>query len=77
MMNTVISITVSFSKTLYISYTRMPSPLYQYVNNLVVSLPIRRGPGVLTHVLVREHRELNIQDVPEGMFQTSGGCSLY
>jgi len=25
----------------------MPSPIYQYVINLVVSLPIRRGPGVL------------------------------
>ena len=28
----------------------MPSPVYQYVVNLVVSLPIRRGPGVLMNV---------------------------
>jgi len=37
----------------------MPSPIYQYVTNLVVSLPIRRGPGVLMNVSVQEHRALN------------------
>jgi len=37
----------------------MSSPVYQYVINLVVSLPIRRGPGVFMNVLVREHRALN------------------
>ena len=37
----------------------MPSPIYQYVNNLVVSLPIRRGPGVFMKVLVQEHCALN------------------
>jgi len=37
----------------------MPSSIYQYVINLVVSLPIRRGPGVLMNVAVREHRALN------------------
>ena len=36
----------------------MPFPLKQCVINLVVSLPIRRGPGVLTNVSVREHRAL-------------------
>jgi len=39
----------------------MPSPIYQYVINLVVSLPFRRGPGVLMNVSVREHRDLNNQ----------------
>jgi hypothetical protein len=33
----------------------MPSPIYQYAINLVMSLPIRRGPGVLMNVSVREH----------------------
>jgi len=30
----------------------MPSPNYQYVINLVLSLPIRKGPGVFLEVLV-------------------------
>jgi len=37
----------------------MPSPIYQYVINLVVSLTIRGGPGVFVNVPVREHRALN------------------
>jgi hypothetical protein len=37
----------------------MPSPIYQYVIDLIVSLPIRRGPGVFMNVSVREHRALN------------------
>jgi len=37
----------------------MPSPIYQYVINLVVSVPISRGPGVLMNVLVWEHCALN------------------
>jgi len=37
----------------------MPSSVYQYVIDLVVSLPIRRGPDVLMNVLVGEHRALN------------------
>ena len=39
----------------------MPSPIYQYVVNLVVSLTIRGGPGVFVNVPVREHRALNHQ----------------
>ena len=39
----------------------MPSPIYQYVVNLVVSLAIRRGPGVFVNVPVREHRALKHQ----------------
>jgi len=39
----------------------MPSPIYQYVINLVVSFPIKRGPSVLTNVSVREHCALNNQ----------------
>jgi len=37
----------------------MPSPVYQYVINLVMSLPIRRRPDVLTNVTVRELCALN------------------
>jgi len=37
----------------------MPSPVYQYAINLVVSLPIRRGPGELMNVSVQEDRALN------------------
>ena len=37
----------------------MSSPTYQYVINLVVSLPASKGPGALTNVSVREHRALN------------------
>jgi len=37
----------------------MPSPVYQYVIDLVVSLPIRRGPGVLMNVSVGERRAIN------------------
>jgi len=32
-----------------IKYIRMPSPVYQYVINLVVGLPIRTGSGVLVN----------------------------
>jgi hypothetical protein len=48
----VISLTVSSPDISYIEYTRMPALIYQYVTNLVVSLPIR-------NVSVREHRALN------------------
>ena len=37
-----ISITVSSPERLYIQYIQMPPPIYQYVMNMVVSLPIRR-----------------------------------
>ena len=37
----------------------MPSPIHQYVMHLVVSLPIRRGPGVFMNVSVWEHCALN------------------
>jgi len=37
----------------------MPSPIYEYVINLVVNLLIRRGPGVLMNVSVWEHCALN------------------
>jgi hypothetical protein len=39
----------------------MPSPIYQYVVDLVMSLSIRRGSGVLMNVPVLEHRALNNQ----------------
>jgi hypothetical protein len=55
----VISITVSSPKIQHIEYTRMQSPFYQLVVYLVVSLPMRRGPGVLINISVREHRALN------------------
>ena len=59
----VICITISSPKTSHIQYTRMPSPTYQYVVNLVVSLTIRGGPGVFMNVPVREHPTLNHQIV--------------
>jgi len=48
----VISITFSSPDRSYIEYTRIPAPVYQYVINLVVSLPVR-------NISVREHRALN------------------
>jgi len=54
----VISIAISCPDTSYM-YARIPSPFYQYVINLVVNLPIRRGPGVLMNVSVREHCAFN------------------
>jgi len=36
----------------------MPSPNYQYVINLVVSLPVMRGPGPFIDISAREHRAL-------------------
>jgi len=48
----VISILVSASETIYIEYSRMPSHFYQHVINVVVSLPIRVGPGVFMNVSV-------------------------
>ena len=43
----------------YIEYTQIPSPIYQYVVNLVASLLTRRSSVVLVNVSVREHRFLN------------------
>ena len=37
----------------------MPSPIYQYVINLLVSLPVRRGLGLLMNVSERENHDLN------------------
>jgi len=55
----VIGVKVRFTEKSNIEYTRTPSPNYQYVINLVVSLPIRIGPGMLMNVSVRDHRALN------------------
>jgi len=43
----------------HIEYTRMSSPVCQYVTNLIVSLPIRRGPGVFMNDSMQEHHALN------------------
>jgi len=48
----VISIIVRAFRTFYIEYTRMPSPFYRHVLNLVVSHPISGDPGVLIKVSV-------------------------
>ena len=37
----------------------MSSPVYQYMINIVVSIPIRRCPGVFMNVPVREDRALD------------------
>jgi len=52
---TVISITVNSPGRSYIEYIQMASSVYQYVISLVVSLPIRRGPGLFMKVSVRKH----------------------
>jgi hypothetical protein len=54
----VISITVRSSRRSYIEYTQVSSPVCQYAINLIVSLSIRGGPGVLLNVSVREHPDL-------------------
>ena len=55
----IVIITFGSPERSYIKYTQKPSPVYQYVINLVVSLPIRRSPGVSVNVLVQEHHALN------------------
>jgi len=44
----------------HIAYTRMQSPIYQYVINLVVSLSIRRGPGQVMNVWVSEYPDFKV-----------------
>jgi len=39
----------------------MPSPVYQYMINMIVSLPIQRGLGVFMIVSVLEHHTLRKQ----------------
>jgi len=46
-------------KNLVHMYTQMPSPVNRYVINLVVSLPIKRDPGIFMDVLVQEHLAFN------------------
>jgi len=58
---TVKSITVSSPERSYIEYTRIPSPMYQHMSNLVVSMPIRRGPGMFINVSVWAHHTLHNQ----------------
>ena len=53
------NVTVSSPEGLYIKYTQMQSPVYEYVINLSVSLPRRRGSRVFMNVLVVEHHALN------------------
>jgi len=55
----VIRITVSSPETSYIQYAWLPSPVYQYMIDLIVGIPIRRGPALLMNVTVGEHRVLN------------------
>ena len=56
-----ISITVSSPERSYIEYTPMSPPIYQYMINLVVSLPIRTGTDVFMNASVREHGTLDNQ----------------
>jgi len=55
----VISITASSPETSCNQHNRMPSLIYQYVINLVVSLSLRGGPGLRLNVSVGERRALN------------------
>jgi len=52
----------------------VPFPVYQYMINLVVSLPTRRGPGVLMNVLVGEHGALNPFTAVEDLSQFNSSC---
>jgi len=54
----------------------MPSPVYQYVIILVVSVHIRGGPGVLMNVSVWEHRALYNQIFLCGKFTILTPLSL-
>jgi hypothetical protein len=72
----VTSIRVSFSERSYFEYTRMPSPIYQHVINLVVVLPIWRGPGVSINVLAQEHRALQSSVVYVAKFTILTSLSL-
>ena len=58
---TVISNRVGSPEKSYIEYTRMPSAIYQYVISPVISLPIRRGTGVLMNISEWEHHVLNTE----------------
>ena len=57
----IICITISSPKASHIQYTWMPSPIYQYVVNMVLILTIRGGPGVFMNVPVMDYRALNNQ----------------
>jgi hypothetical protein len=55
---------------------QMPSPIYQYVINLIVSLPTRRGPRVLMKVSVRKHFNLETRFLDVAKFTTLTLLSL-
>jgi hypothetical protein len=50
-----IAVIISPFDTHDIKYTLMPSPIHQYVINLVVRLSIRRGPVILMNAAMGEH----------------------
>ena len=51
-------ITFNSPESSYVEHTQVPSRIYQDAINLFVSLPIRRGPGVLMNVSVGEYHAL-------------------
>jgi hypothetical protein len=55
----------------------MPSPVSQYMINLVVSLPIRRGLGVSMNVSLRERRVLKNQVFYVAKFTSVTPSSLF
>jgi len=54
----------------------MPSPVYQYVISLVVSLPIRGGPSLYMKVSVLEHHIIDNQIFYVAKFTTVTPLSL-
>ena len=54
-----ISITVIYPETLYIENSRIQSPIYLYVIDLIVSLHIRSGTGLFINVSVLGFHALN------------------
>jgi hypothetical protein len=70
-------ITFSSPERSYINYTPMPSPVYHFVINLVVSIPLRRGPGVFMNVSMWEHHALNNKIFEVAKFTVLKSVSYY
>ena len=70
-----ISITVSSSEKSYIKYTRMSSRIYNYVINLVVSLPCSNNTAPMK-CLVMSSFVHDSQALHRAMFETDIHCKL-
>ena len=64
------NITVSSPASSYVLYTRLPSPVYHFVINLVVSFPIRWRLGVLMKPMYPMLEDHLLSDVRGCLFNT-------